>query len=250
MIRPTAKQRGGFLGSLILASIGIPLALEMGSKLFGKGLSVPQKAGEGLMVSPKPGWVPFHPPPFYGSWEGRGKKKRPRNSARSKQSIQQYPSPGCNSVRRPIWKDIPLSNFDLLKWVDFQKIPNFKGIYSRDSKDHVHKTGCCIINLDDRVGNGTHWVATFVKPKSKIIYYFDSFSFPPPMEFLDYAKRLRMRYKYNSGYPIQDINSVKCGYFCLFFLDNIHKMSFYDCLKVFDLGNLQFNENFIKHYFS
>ena len=48
VIKPTAKQRGGFLGSL-LASIGIPLALEMGSKLFGKGLSMPKKAGEGLM---------------------------------------------------------------------------------------------------------------------------------------------------------------------------------------------------------
>ena len=68
VIKPTVKQRGGFLGSL-LASIGIPLAIEMGSKLFGKGLTVPRR-GEGLMVGPKP-----HPPPFYGSWEGRGKKK-------------------------------------------------------------------------------------------------------------------------------------------------------------------------------
>ena len=67
VINPTVKQRGGFLGSL-LASIGIPLALEMGSKLFGKGLTVPRK-GEGLMTMPKP------PPPFYGTWEGRGKKK-------------------------------------------------------------------------------------------------------------------------------------------------------------------------------
>ena len=67
VINPTVNQRGGFLGSL-LASIGIPLALEMGSKLFGKGLTVPRK-GEGLMTMPKP------PPPFYGSWEGRGKKK-------------------------------------------------------------------------------------------------------------------------------------------------------------------------------
>ena len=66
VINPTAKQRGGFLGSL-LASIGIPLALEMGSKLFGKGLALPRKAGHGLMTMPKP------PPPFY--WEGRGKKK-------------------------------------------------------------------------------------------------------------------------------------------------------------------------------
>ena len=67
VINPTVKQRGGFLGSL-LASIGIPLALEMGSKLFGKGLTAPRK-GEGLMTMPKP------PPPFYGTWEGRGKKK-------------------------------------------------------------------------------------------------------------------------------------------------------------------------------
>ena len=67
VINPTAQQRGGFLGSL-LASIGIPLALELGSKLFGKGLTVPRK-GDGLAVMPKP------PPPFYGNWEGRGKKK-------------------------------------------------------------------------------------------------------------------------------------------------------------------------------
>ena len=40
VINPTVKQRGGFLGAL-LASIGIPLALEMGSKLFGKGLTMP-----------------------------------------------------------------------------------------------------------------------------------------------------------------------------------------------------------------
>ena len=68
VINPTANQRGGFLGSL-LASIGIPLALELVSKLFGKGLSLPRKVGDGLMVMPKP------PPPFYGNWEGRGKKK-------------------------------------------------------------------------------------------------------------------------------------------------------------------------------
>ena len=40
VFKPTEKQRGGLLGSL-LASIGIPLALE----LFGKGLTVPKKAG-------------------------------------------------------------------------------------------------------------------------------------------------------------------------------------------------------------
>ena len=144
---------------------------------------------------------------------------------------------------RPSWKDIPLSNLDLLDWVDFLKIPNFKGIFARDSQDHVHRTGCCIINLDDEVGNGTHWVATFIKPRSKFFYYFDSFSLPPPLEFLDYGL-------YNKGYPIQNILSVRCGYFCLYFLDNIWRKSFCDCLKVFDLKDSEKNEKFIKKYFS
>ena len=179
MINPTVKQRGGFLGSL-LASIGIPLALEMGSKLFGKGLTVPKKVGKGLMTMPKP------PPPFYGTWEGRGKKKGRGLLLGPNSPFNQYPLDWSNSLK-PNWKDIPLSNFDLLDWVDFLKIPDFKGIFARDSPDHLHRTGCCIINLDDGVGNGTHWVATFIK--SKIIYYFDSFSLPPPLEFLDYAKK-------------------------------------------------------------
>ena len=68
VVYPTNAQRGGFLGSL-LASIGIPLALKLGSKLFGNGLTMPRKAGYGLATMPKP------PPPFYGNWEGRGKKK-------------------------------------------------------------------------------------------------------------------------------------------------------------------------------
>ena len=135
-----------------------------------------------------------------------------------------------------------------MDWVDFLKIPNFRGIFARHSPEHIHKKGGCIINLDDGVGNGTHWVASFIK--SKIIYYFDSFSLPPPVEFVDYARRLEMRYQHNYGYPIQNISSVRCGYFCLYFLDNIWRKSFYDCLKVFDLKDTQKNEKFIKKYFS
>ena len=238
VINPTAKQSGGFLGSL-LASIGIPLALEMGSKLFGKGMALPRKAGQGLMTMPKP-------PPFYGNWEGRGKKKRPRATSRKKFPFSKYSIDRGNFLR-PVWKDIPLSNLDLMDWIKYLKIPDFKGIFARDSVDHIHKTGSCIINLDDGVGKGTHWVASFIK--SGVIYYFDSFSLPPPIEFVEYARKLGMKYQYNYGHPIQNIYSVRCGYYCLYFLDNIWRKSFYDCLKVFDLNDTQKNEIFIKKYF-
>ena len=80
-IKPTKKQQeGGFLGTL-LASIGIPLALEAFKKMTGSGGprigKAPKQDGG---AAPRLGaYQP--PPPFFGTWEqvpgtiGAGKKK-------------------------------------------------------------------------------------------------------------------------------------------------------------------------------
>ena len=77
VLKPTKRQiHGGLLGTL--AAIGIPMAIELASKIFGKGLQVPRKAAAGLQVSQKP--FLWQPPPFYGTWgkapawKGQGKK--------------------------------------------------------------------------------------------------------------------------------------------------------------------------------
>ena len=73
VVKPSAKQSGGMLGT-ILASIGIPLALEMAKKVFGKGAPrVGRPKGKG---APRLG-APFQrPPPFFGTWgQGMGEKK-------------------------------------------------------------------------------------------------------------------------------------------------------------------------------
>ena len=270
VLKPTKRQiHGGFLGTL--AAIGIPMAIELASKIFGSGLQTPRKAGgsgagqglqtprkagtgvgQGLQVSQKP--FLWQPPPFYGTWEGQGRGAKGKGLQGSglllgdKSPFNHIPHLGSNSLKaKPKWKDIPLSNFDLLKWVDFLKIKNFKGIFSRDSKDHLHKTGSCIINLDDKIGNGTHWVATDIKGKN--VFYFDSFSMPPPVEFVSYAKRIGKQIIFNSGHPIQELQSVRCGYYCLYFLNEIRRKSFYDVLKVFSLNDPMKNERFIKIYF-
>jgi len=62
--RVTGKQVGNGIGAL-LASIGIPLKTLTGKGVTG-GSSM--RIGKG---SPRIG----RPPPFIGSWEGRGKKK-------------------------------------------------------------------------------------------------------------------------------------------------------------------------------
>ena len=81
VLKPTKRQiHGGLLGTL--AAIGIPMAIELASKIFGKGLHVPPKAAAGLQVSQKP--FLWQPPPFYGTWgkapawkgQGRGKGKK------------------------------------------------------------------------------------------------------------------------------------------------------------------------------
>ena len=87
VIRPTARQRGGFLGTL-LATIGVPLLLNALSgkglqnrkKSKGRGLQNRQtcRSGHGLQNRPSPygysdGYAPF-PPPFIGQW-GDGTKK-------------------------------------------------------------------------------------------------------------------------------------------------------------------------------
>ena len=85
VIKPTKKQiNGGFLSTL--ASIGIPMAIELVSKMFGSGLQVdkvppppPPNPYMNIHLPKSGGKFPMYPPPFYGNWNetiGMGKKKR------------------------------------------------------------------------------------------------------------------------------------------------------------------------------
>ena len=85
VIKPTRKQiEGGFLGTL--ASIGIPMAISLVSKMFGGGLQVDRRGSSNTanvyVPSTHGEGYPYHfPPPFIGTWENpigmRVKKKSP-----------------------------------------------------------------------------------------------------------------------------------------------------------------------------
>ena len=100
VVKPSKKQSGGLLGTM-LASIGIPLVLEMAKNLFGKGAAggagaprLGRPKGKGAPRLGRPKWkgvaagapnlgTPFQrPPPIVGNWEqatswgrGMGEKK-------------------------------------------------------------------------------------------------------------------------------------------------------------------------------
>ena len=82
VIKPTRKQiEGGFLGTL--ASIGIPMAISLVSKMFGGGLHVDRSGLSNISnvyIPPTHGeGYPYRSPPFIGTWEnpiGMGVKKK------------------------------------------------------------------------------------------------------------------------------------------------------------------------------
>ena len=250
-IKPTKNQTGGFLGTL-LASIGVPLALEAFKKMVGGSGGVPRigkppKKDGGS--APRIG-IYQPPPPFYGTWEqaGGGKKKVGGwVASREKQSIQRDSTVGDNSLK--FYKNVPLSNHDLLKWCRQLKIPIDKGgVLSREQTvPHNHKMALFIYNLEPSYMSGSHWVATHVK--SGKINYFDSFGLPPFQEIVNHAKKKNLTLIHQNN-QIQALNTTTCGYFCLYFLNEMNKgSSYFDLLQVFDVHDTMKNERFIERYF-
>ncbi len=110
----------------------------------------------------------------------------------------------------------PLSNFDLQDAAKKIKIPQFRGVFVRDSLPRkVRKNECGILNLDDSSGNGTHWVAWAKSGDTK--YYFDSYGIQPPQELIKYLKSPML---YNSE-RIQPDGEVFCGHLCLHVLKQL-----------------------------
>ena len=147
--------------------------------------------------------------------------------------------------------DKPLSNYDLLNWVDYLGIKHFRGVFSRDNlPNKIKRLETGIINLDTQIGNGTHWVA-YRNIDDTVCEYFDSFGLIMSNEIKNYLKTSGEKLVYSSD-EIQERNSVLCGYWCLYYLlerqkgrsilDVIHNASF-------DQNDHSVNHKFIIEYF-
>ena len=113
---------------VLLASIAIPMVLDA---IRGKGVGRrAPRLGKG---GPRIGMAP---PPFIGTW-GKGKKKA--------------------LIKRPTFKKtVPMSNFDLLEWCKYLKIP-INNVLSRDQRvAHNNKLGLFIYNLEPQYMSGSH----------------------------------------------------------------------------------------------
>ena len=144
---------------------------------------------------------------------------------------------------------MPLSNHDLIKWCQHLRIPIDKGgVLSREQTvPHNHKMAFFIYNLEPSYMSGSHWVATFVKDGR--INYFDSFGLPPFQEIVNHAEKKNLTLIHQNN-QIQDLGTTTCGYFCLYFLNEMNKgSSYFDLLQVFDVNDTMKNEKIIERYF-
>ena len=270
-IKPTKVQTGGFLGTL-LASIGVPLAIEAIKKMTGKGApQMGQPKQRPPRSIPKPTTVnnqdggllipTYRTPPFYGNWpdqtlgmgilkkssKKKSSEKGQRSTIRQKLTIQKRPSSKHSIVKPKFHQNIPLSKYDLIKWCKYLNIP-INDVLSRDENvPHNHRQALFIYNLEPSYMSGSHWVSTYVK--DNVINYFDSFGLPPFQEMVNHARKKNLTLLHQNN-QIQNLLTTTCGYFCLYFLNEMNKgKSYFDLLEVFNIYDTTKNEKFLKQYF-
>lgn len=109
-----------------------------------------------------------------------------------------------------------LSNFDLEDIAEQMNL-DLIGVYSKDQLPSNKIAGSYIINLQDSDdGNGTHWVSFKIFDNAKCCY-FDPFGMPMPTNVKSFLTKFKPVAVNNR--IIQDVKSIKCGYFCIAFIN-------------------------------
>jgi len=143
-----------------------------------------------------------------------------------------------------------LTNFDLEKIAKNYDV-KLIGIYSKNELDNLQiENGNYIINLDDDIGS--HWTALNINKNKGI--YFDSFGSVPPQNVISFVKQKpNIKFGYNN-FLIQDLESEKCGFYCiafLLFLNRSKNKDIYkatnDFIQLFKDNTLE-NDEILKKY--
>ena len=140
-----------------------------------------------------------------------------------------------------------MNNYEIENILIYNK--NFLGCYASDQIDILPKTlpKSLIINTANSDTDGEHWVALVLQKKR--CFYFDSFGLPIMnkniLHFLQKYKKVMY-----SDICIQDINSVKCGKFCIGFIKYVNsKKSYNDFITKFDFVKLYKNDEIVENIY-
>src|SRR5262249_13396840 len=110
---------------------------------------------------------------------------------------------------------VPLTDGDIRHLAAWLNIPNFRGVFMRDSLPETrgpNESG--VVNLDESSGTGSHWTAYWVDGEKRS-YFFDPIgdSSPPP-ELERYLDPLPIYYN-STGMQEPFKDQPFCGHLCL-----------------------------------
>ena len=124
-----------------------------------------------------------------------------------------------------------------------RKNDNYLGTFPLDRLPDLPKKfpKSIIINTDKSNRPGDHWIAIVLTEKHA--YYFDSFG----LGIVDQEIQQFLLPRYSSiifnSLCIQHILSDKCGFYCIYFVKNVHNFkSYYKFLSNFMIRNLKLND--------
>ena len=139
--------------------------------------------------------------------------------------------------------EFSLSNLDLIHYTRELNIPNFRGVFMRNTlPKKPHRKECGIVNLNTSYEKGSHWVAYWKSGDKRI--YFDSFGQITPIEVQKYLKNKHeyitnvLCIKRNTDI-VQAENTSICGQLCLYVLKSLDSgKSFQDTLNTLQHYNV------------
>ena len=122
-----------------------------------------------------------------------------------------------------------LNNFEL------QEIANHYGfnltVLMKDELiNHKPKNDNYIINLESSsVGNGSHWMSIYIL--NKMCFYQDSFGIAPPIEVINFCKRIPNSHLSFSEMQMQNITTETCGWFAIGLLIHLNRTKKKDIIR-------------------
>ena len=138
----------------------------------------------------------------------------------------------------------PLTNFEIHEY--YKNEPRFNVVYSRDNLPKTIKNGAYIVNLNEYLDSGTHWIALYVKDNE--ITYFNSFGVEHvPEDIKNFIGHKNIK---TNIFRIQADNSIMCGYFCIGFIEFMLKgKTLNHFTNLFSPNDFKKNNKIILRYF-
>lgn len=143
---------------------------------------------------------------------------------------------------------------DIVKLVrqDRKSRVNFRGVFPCDKLPKNISRGCehsLIVNLDKASQEGSHWVAIYISPFQKAVY-FDSYGFKPlRREITTFLEINSIGIQYNEV-SLQHPLSDACGLYCIYFIERLCRGdSLVRMRSIFRPGDFLYNDTKIYSIF-